>query len=120
MREGEGKMKRNWQNGAILVLVALGVGYMLGRGVMMPGAHAQGESRAGNVALVMGPERNGEAPVIVVDALESSLLIYEYDYRDGALNLQSARTFRYDRQLIEFNNDDPSVQAVRTQIQKQR
>ena len=113
-------MSKNWQSSAILVLVALGVGYMLGRGAMMPGAHAQGESRAGNVALVIGPERNGEAPIVLVDALESSLMVYEYDYRDRGLTFRSARTFRYDRQLIEFNNDDPSVQTVRTQIQKQR
>jgi len=110
-------MKDKWQTLA-LMLAALLLGGILGRQGLFPGAEAQGESAAGRVAVVVGPERNGYAPIVLVDSLEQSIMVYEYSYAGRRIELESARTYRFDKQLMEFKTGEPSVRQVQDMVQR--
>ena len=108
-------MKNKWQAVA-LALMALVLGYVLGHNGLFPGAQAQSESAAGRVAVVMGSERNGYVPIVLVDTLEQTLMIYEYSYAGRRMELKSARTYRFDKQLMEFRVGEPSVRQIQDML----
>ena len=54
----------------------------------------------------------------LIDTRNQTILLYRYGgYRSGGLSLLSARSFRYDRQLLDFNSGKPSPQEVRNLIE---
>ena len=111
-------MNKNWQS-AVLLLAALALGFVLARDGILPGAQAQGDGAAGHVICVMGLERSSHAPVVLVDTLEQSILVYDYSYASRNLKLESARTYRFDKMLIEFENSGPSIGDVRNIVRQQ-
>jgi len=110
-------MNETWKTIALAVLALL-LGCLLGQSGIFPRARAQGESAAGRVAVVVGPERNGYAPVVLVDSLEQSIMVYEYSYPGRRLELESVRTYRFDKQLPEFKVGEPSVRQVQQMLQR--
>ena len=110
-------MKDRWHIAALL-LMALICGYVVGRGGLAPGAQAQSESAAGRVAVVIGQERNGRAPIVLVDSLEQSIVVYEWSYASRNIQLKSARTYRHDKLLQELDNAPPSVRDIQGLLQR--
>jgi len=111
-------MHKNWQS-AVLLLVAVALGFILAQDGILPRAQAQGDGAAGHVICVMGQERSGYAPVVLVDTLEQSVLVYEYSYRSRLLELESARTYRFDKMLLNFETSGPSIGDVRSIVRQQ-
>ena len=53
----------------------------------------------------------------LIDTKNQTILLYKYGGTRGrGLSLLSARSFRYDRQLLDFNSGKPSPQDVRKLI----
>ena len=117
-------MKERWHSTIALVMVALTLGFVLGRSSVFPRAEAQGEATAGRVAALLGsPASSGQtvyAPIVVVDSLQQSLMIYEYSYRSRSIELKAARTFRWDKEIVELNNGTggPSVKQVQAMLNR--
>jgi hypothetical protein len=109
-------MKERWQT-AVLVVAVMLLGCILGQS-FLPRAQAQVEAGAGRVAVVMGQERQGYAPIVLVDSLEQTVVVYEYSYGARRLKLESARTYRFDKQLPEFKVGEPSVRQVQDMLQR--
>ena len=110
---------REWKM-VVVALVALIAGMLLaGRGVL-PAVQAQIGGQAGNVICVVGQERNGYAPIVVVDTREETLLAYRYSYSDYTIEFTSARTYNFDKQMKEFNIKGVSVGAVAGQVTGRR
>jgi hypothetical protein len=108
-------MKDKWRIAALLLL-ALIVGYVLGNSSIFPRAYAQSEGATGRVILAVGSPVNTLAPVVLVDTVEQTLMVYEYDYRARTLWLKTARTYRFDKQLAEFAGVGPTVEQVRVLV----
>ena len=114
-------MKDKWRFAILVVVLVLG--YLLGRGTLLPSAQAQAAGQAGNIICVIGnPSTSGYAPIVVVDTLEQTLLVYEYGTgtSGGKLGLKAARSMRYDRLLMELNNLRPTVGEVQNIAAGQR
>ena len=101
----------------VLAVVMFLLGYAMAHSIL-PRAQAQSAAGGGSVAVVMGLERNGYAPIVVVDSVEQSLLVYEYSYGGRNISLESARTYRFDKLLPEFKNREPSVRQVQDMLQR--
>ena len=57
----------------------------------------------------------------LIDTKNQTILLYRYGgIRSGGLSLLSARSFRYDRQLPDFNSGKPSPGEVRELIETAR
>ena len=94
-----------------LILAGIALGAVLSRRAALPRAEAQGDGSAGNIVVVI-------VPIVLVDAAEQTILIYQYDYSGEDLEFMAARTFRFDRLLTEFNIDGVSVDDVRREIRR--
>ena len=110
-------MKEKWQT-AVLLLAAVLLGCILGQSGIFPRAQAQVEAGAGRVAVVMGSERQGYAPIVLVDTLEQTVVVYEYSYGARRLALESARSYRFDKQLTDFKTGEPSLRQVQDMLQR--
>ncbi len=96
----------------LLMAVAFGFGRM---NTEMQTALAQSPGgSAGNTTVVLGELHRGAFPVVVVDSVDDSILLYEADISSTRwkLELKNARTFRYDKQIREFNTE-PEISRVR-------
>jgi len=117
-------MKERWQSAAFLVLLALVLGYILGQSSFFSPAHAQGEgTTAGRVICVVGQVANNRAPIFLVDTLEQTIMVYDYFYVSRNMYLKVARTYRYDKQLLDFagaGGQGPTVQEVSRLVERQR
>ena len=113
-------MKERWQSVALLLLIAFVFGYILGHSSILPKAHALSEGAAGRGVCVMGEVSNRYAPIVLVDTLEQSILVYEYSHNSRRLELESARSYRFDKQLMEFEISGPSVGQIRARVEQQR
>lgn len=115
-------MKERWHAAAFLVLLALVLGYILGQSNLFAPAHAQGEGMAaGRVICVVGQVARNRAPIFLVDTLEQTLMVYEYNYLSNSMYLKTVRTYRYDKQLIDFTTpggQGPPVREVRTRVEQ--
>jgi len=100
----------------IVVVVLLVVVCVMGTALLPRRAAAQADGQAGNVTIVLAEMRNGSVPIVLVDGTEQTLLVYEYDYGSDEIELQCARTYRFDKLLTEFNSGRPSVEDVRKMI----
>jgi hypothetical protein len=111
-------MKAHRWTVSCLILAGIALGAVLSGRLSLPQADAQGAGRAGEVVVVVGTEVSRELPIILVDSSEQTLLVYQYDYSGEDLELMSARTFRFDRLLTQFNNDGVTVDDVRREIRR--
>ena len=75
---------------------------------------------AGNMICVLGTERGGYAPIVLIDGQERTILIYEYAYANDEIELTSARTFEFDRLIKEFNVEGLSVGEVQAEVTRRR
>ena len=110
---------REWKM-AFVILVSVMAGVFLAGSGILPAAHGQSEGRAGSVICVVGQERQGFAPVVLIDGQERTILIYEYSYANDRIELTSARTFEFDRLVKEFNVEGLSVGEVQAQVTRRR
>jgi hypothetical protein len=111
-------MKTMWPTLVLVALVALLAGAFLGRrGVLRP-AGAQSEGVIGRVMLLVGPPIDRFAPIVLVDTMEQSVVVYEYEYDGRLLRLQCARTYRYDKQLGQYGIAPPTVDQVRALVEQ--
>ncbi len=104
---------------ALIVLAALLVGAVLAGGGRAGGALAQSEGSAGNLICVMGSPFSNEAPIVLVDVLEQTLLVYRYRYSNSKIELRSVRSFRHDRGLRDWNTDGVTVNEVAEHLRQQ-
>jgi glycerophosphoryl diester phosphodiesterase len=71
------------------------------------------------VAVLIGDERGSHAPIVLVDTLDQTLVVYDYAYDGDYLELGAARTYKYDKQIPSFNHTrGPSVDEVKRQLKK--
>jgi len=105
---------------ALVVLVAVATGVLIGGSRLLPGAYGVAEGQSGGVIALVGDEINQTAPIVLVDVPDQTVLIYEYNYQSDEIELTSARTFRYDKRLAEFQTRGVSVQEVRDYVSQQR
>ena len=101
---------------ALIVLVSVMAGVLLAGSGMLPVAQGLSEGRAGDVVCVVGEERNGVAPIILVATRDETLLAYEYSYANDQIELKSARTYQFDRRIREFNIDGITVEQVAREV----
>ncbi len=107
---------KDWRTVAI-VLLSVMVGILLAGAGVLPSAQAQMMGgRSGSIVCLVGEELNGYAPIILMDEPDQTILVYEYSYRDNEIELTSARTYRFDKLLTEFNIQGPSVGDVQRRV----
>jgi hypothetical protein len=56
----------------------------------------------------------------VMDVDRQTLMVYYYAPTDRKLRLMAARDFTFDRQLRQFNTDEPTPPEVRSLIEKEQ
>ena len=105
---------KDWKTIAIAVL-SMVVGFLIASGGF-PQAQAQSEGRTPGVICVVGQERNGDAPIVIVDVPDQSVMVYEYSYSNNRIELTAARTFQFDKLLTDFNTEGYSVDEVRAAV----
>jgi len=101
---------------AAVVLIAMAVGYLLAGGGILPNASGQAQGMTAGVICVVGDAFAGYAPVVVVDVADQSVLVYEYSYSGRQIRLTSARTYRFDKLLTDYQTAAPSVEEVRRSV----
>lgn len=114
-------MKEKWQSTAVVMLAVLVMGYILGRSGGIPGARAQSSQSGDRIAVVMGAEAvDDRVPFVVVDPLEETIMVYEWDQGSRVMYLRAARTYRYDKMITDFGNanNSPSVRDVQRRLQR--
>ena len=112
-------MSRLTQSSTLVVLLAVALGFVLAGGGVLKMAQAQGEMQTGRIAVVAGPIRTVDLPIILVDSREETMMVYEYDMAQKELNLIAARTFRFDKLLAQFEvkgRNGPSVDEVKRAV----
>jgi ABC-type phosphate transport system auxiliary subunit len=107
-------MKEKWSGIIVVLLVGVGIGYFTARWPVQ-NVQAQSASSVPGVAVVLGEQYDEEVPVVVVDPLAQTLMVYQYDY--DRLKLEAVRSYRYDRKLSEFDNSGLSVRDVMERLQ---
>lgn len=119
-------MRERWHTAALLALLAMMFGYVLGHSGILPSVQAQGEGGGGRIICIVGSaggRQSNYAPIIVVDTLERSLVVYDYNYTSRNVYLKAARSYEYDTQLIDYNAEGAerrSVREVKEYVEKQR
>ena len=101
--------------------VCLATVMSVGRWTPTQPAYAQGMvGAAGAATVVMGEITGGEMPIIVLDSVDNSLMLYKVDMsrREWTLELQNARTYRYDKQLHNLRSE-PSVEDIIRRLERQ-
>ncbi|MFP4176295.1 MAG: hypothetical protein ACLFT2_03640 [Candidatus Brocadiia bacterium] len=113
-------MKEQWKGTAVVILVAALVGYVLGQAGLIPDASAQSSSSSQEVAVVMGPEAvDDDVPFLVVDSMERTIMVYEWDMSARTMKFQAARNYEYDRMVENYgqSKNTPSVEDVEGRVQ---
>lgn len=106
---------QEWKT-AVIVLVCLTAGVLLGGSRILSKAYGQSEGRTAGVICVVGEDRNGYAPIVLIDVPDQTILVYEYSYGNDSLELATARTFRFDKLLVDYNTEGVSVEEVRREV----
>jgi hypothetical protein len=85
-------------------------------------AVAQSEMAAAHIIGLTGQVSATQQPIYIIDTRSQVLLVYEYRLNGQGLGLMAARSFKYDKEILEFNPMDgqlqksPSVQEVQRQV----
>jgi len=98
---------------ALVALVAVAAGFVLAGSGVLRSAQAQSEGRTSGVICVVGQEVNGYAPIVLVDVPDQSIMVYEYSYGNDRIELTAARTYRFDKQMADWQTEGPTVETVR-------
>ena len=73
--------------------------------------------RAGSVTCLIGDSTRTYYPIVLVDSLEQTILVYEFKTLSD-LRLSAARTYEYDKQIPEYNNTGITPNEVRARIER--
>ena len=76
----------------------------------------QGGSTAGGatMAIITGePSPSQDEPIFVVDSRNETVCIYEYNVGTRKFGLKAARSYKYDKELREYQNEPPTVDDVK-------
>lgn len=79
-------------------------------------AWAQPQGAVGNatMALVTGvPSVSQDEPIFLVDSRNEVICVYEFNPGTRKFGLKAARSYKYDKELEEFQNERPSVKDVK-------
>ncbi len=102
---------------AMVGCVGLLIGCIAGQTVgLLSTAHAQSEGSAGRLIAIMASTDKQYTPIVLVDTLEQTLMVYTYNRNARTLALEAARTYRFDKQLGEFHNQGITVEEVERYI----
>lgn len=83
---------------------------------------AEGQSGAtnGTIAFTM-TNPNGSSRLVIIDTQAKAFALYRIDPETakggGAVKLESAREYRWDLQLSEFNNLPPAPKAIKSMVE---
>ena len=106
--------------GAVAILVT-----MLVSDIVNPGGRyvlAQDSAAVPYLIGITGPEQNLRLPLFLIDIRKEVILSYEYNISRRSLELVRVRTYRYDRQLEDYENTasrgGPSVGEVRQMVRR--
>ena len=119
-------------NYVLIVFLALLVGILgtlvitrsAGRGGERGIAWAQDSAQAGNIIGLIGQnDPRGRVPIVLIDGVQQTMIIYEYDVSNQTLRLQRARSYRDDRQLVDFASKGtvpttPTVREVKDYLER--
>jgi hypothetical protein len=93
-------------------------------GTWLPSAAAQGPPLAGarGVFAFTGPLDRDQYGLFMLDVDQGTIWCYAFDTVDGArkLRLVAARTWMYDRYLLDFNCASPDFRMVQKLVSQQR
>ena len=74
------------------------------------------------IGMIGSSARSFDVPIVLVDTRMQVLLVYQFNTASEKLKLIQARTYRYDRQLMEFPGGSskvrPSVKEVQEYVTK--
>jgi len=110
---------RDWKTG-VIVLVAVMAGALMGQSGLLSRAHGISEGQTSGVMALIGDVFSNTAPIVVVDVPDQTIVVYEYSYSSDRIELTSARSFRYDKLLTDYNTRGASVNEVRDFVQSRR
>lgn len=110
--------------GVLAVLFMAAGALLTGLFVSMDSADAQASYGAGSggpgVYIVAGQISSNTYGLYLVDYDNQTICVYQYSPGDRKLRLMSARTYRFDVKLDEFNTFDPTPREVRDLVSRQR
>ncbi len=95
-----------------VLLALLAIVQVSGRGVwaQAPGGAAGGAT----MAIIVGdPAPSQDEPIFVIDSRNETICIYEFNVGTRKFGLKAARTYKYDKELVEFMNERPTVEDVK-------
>ncbi len=116
-------MKDKFLYAALGFFACLAAVMSLGRWTPVQPAQAQGMiGAAGPATVVMGELTGGEIPIVVLDSVDNSLMLYKADVsrREWTLELMSARTYRYDKQVHNLRSEPPIEDIIRRLERQER
>jgi hypothetical protein len=108
-------LARNWRTLAVAA-VAFAVGVGIAGGGLLRRAEAQSEGQTTGVICVVGSPSAQIAPIVIVDVPDQTMVVYKFDYRSNQVELSSARTYRFDKLLQDYNTRGVSVEEVRRAV----
>ena len=108
-------LARNWRTLAVAAM-AFAVGVALTGGGLLRRAEAQSEGQTTGVICVVGAPSAQIAPIVIVDVPDQTMVVYKFDYRSNQVELSSARTYRFDKLLQDYNTRGASVEEVRRAV----
>lgn len=77
------------------------------------GAYPQGD---GNLISVTVPAENGSQHLVLIDRQSSKMSVYAIDPANGKISWLSARDFKWDLLIEDFNGGSPSPRDVQLMI----
>ncbi|HWB54614.1 MAG TPA: hypothetical protein VG722_10490 [Tepidisphaeraceae bacterium] len=111
-----------WINALLLAIIALSL-ITRGRDISL-NAPAFGQFQSpiaggAGVFIMPGQFSRDTYGCYLMDVDTQTLCVYSWDAADRKLKLLAARSFRYDRQLTDYNTENPSPAEVRELIQRE-
>ena len=95
-----------------VLLTLLIVVEMSGTGAL---AQQGGSTVGATMAIITGePSPSQDEPIFVVDSRNETVCIYEYNVGTRKFGLKAARSYKYDKELREYQNDPPTVDDVKS------
>jgi hypothetical protein len=60
----------------------------------------------------------GDKGLIVIDPRQRAIAVYHIDPASGKIVLKSARNIQWDLQIMDFNNENPVPQQIRSSLEQ--
>jgi hypothetical protein len=97
------------------VLIAAGLTLAPHNEVLAQRANGNQPIVGSELIVVPTPLPDGKAQMLVViDPRQQALGVYRVELSSGKIALQSVRNIRWDLQMIQFNNENPLPQEIRS------